>query len=62
MEIYFKKVRHEYNIRYIDKNNKWYKLTMNGKFTPSKPFIIEKDYGYIKLNIEDEGVFGLRAI
>jgi len=62
MEKYFKKVRNEYNIRYIDDNNKWYKLHFNGKFTPSKPFTIEKDYGYVKLNIVDEGVFGLREI
>jgi len=60
---YYKKVRSGYDIRYIDKNGSYYKLSMNGKFLKSKPFkSIDKDYGYINLNVIDEKEFGLRVI
>lgn len=49
------------NVRYIDPMNNWWKITINGKVTKSKPSTIIKEYGNKDLNIINEGVFGLRV-
>ena len=60
--IYRKVMAGDYNVRYIDNKGKWWKEGFNGKFKPSRPMKIEKEYGNAELNIADEGVFGLRVI
>jgi len=44
----FKKVMAgDFNVRYIDADGIWWKKTMNGQFTKSKPMPIKKEYGNV---------------
>ena len=48
--------------RYIDEDGNWIKEAFNGKVSFSKPMPIIKEYGFVNLNIVDEGVFGKRVV
>ena len=62
MQTYRKVRAGDYNVRYIDDTGKWWKEEFNGKFKPSKPMTIEKEYGNVELNIVDEKEFGFRVV
>ena len=59
---YTKVLAGDYNVRYIDKDNKWFKKEFVGHFKPSRKMPITKVYGVCTLNIENSEVYGLRVI
>lgn len=62
METFRKVLAGDYNVRYIDKRDNWWKQEFNGKFSRSKPMPIKKEYGMTKLQIEENEAFGRRVI
>ncbi|MDP2362423.1 MAG: hypothetical protein Q8M94_01500, partial [Ignavibacteria bacterium] len=59
----YRKVRAgDYNVRYIDKDGNWWKKEFNGEFKKSRTMPIEKEYGVVRLKIEDDTIYGKRLI